>query len=68
MKISFDLYRVGRYAYRGSKVWRLGVHLFRINPGGFLIFRIVFLRTREHTWYWQMCVEGLIEKEYTTQG
>ena len=46
---------VGRNAYKVSKVWKLGCHLFK--SGGYLTFRICFLRTKEATYYWEVSAQ-----------
>lgn len=43
---------VGRYAYRCSKFWRLGFHIF-VN-GGYLIFRLCYLRNKKGTYYFDL--------------
>lgn len=47
--------RVGRNAYKVSKVWKLGLHIF-IN-GEDLIFRICYLRNKNGTYYIQLSVK-----------
>lgn len=42
---------VGRNAYKVSKVWKLGFHLFEHN--GCKVFRICYLRTNNKTYYFQ---------------
>lgn len=42
---------VGRNAYRLSKVWKLGFHVF-LN-GDYFILRFCYLRTQKHTHYIQ---------------
>lgn len=46
---------VGAGAYKISKVWRLGFHLFK--NGSDLIFRICFFRSKRRTYYWQISKE-----------
>lgn len=41
----------GSEAYKASKVWGLGFHLF--ENGGYKVFRICYLRTKTTTFYWQ---------------
>ena len=40
---------VGNNAYRLSKVWKLGIHLFECDH--IKIFRVCYLRTNKHTYY-----------------
>lgn len=46
---------VGRNAYRVSKVWKLGFHVF-LN-GENLIARLCYLRTKRHTHYIQASIK-----------
>ena len=46
---------VCRYAYKVSKVWKLGIHAF-INDTDF-VFRICYLRTSKATYYWQFFIQ-----------
>jgi hypothetical protein len=55
MKIKFYKGRMGRKAYVGSKVWRLGFHIF-VN-GENLIFRLCYLRNKKGTHYVQLSVK-----------
>lgn len=54
-KIEFYRGRVGRKAYRISKVWKLGFHIF-LN-GEDLIFRICYLRNAKGTYYIQLSLK-----------
>lgn len=47
--------RVGRRAYRVSKVWRLGFHAF-LNGEDFVI-RLCYLRNRQGTHYIDMSIK-----------
>lgn len=51
---------VGRNAYKVSRVWKLGFHIF-VNAED-LIFRLCYLRTNISTHYCQLSVK--IRKEY----
>lgn len=42
--------KIGRDAWKVSKNWRLGFHLFDYIRGG-KTFRLVYLRTKKHTHY-----------------
>ena len=53
--IKFYKGRMGRKAYVGSKVWRLGFHIF-VN-GEYLIFRLCYLRNKKGTHYIQLSVK-----------
>lgn len=52
IKIERD--RVGKNAYKVSKVWKLGPHIF-FNDGD-IIFRFCYLRTKLHTFYIQLSI------------
>ena len=43
---------VGNNAYRMSKVWKLGIHLFECDYSK--IFRVCYLRTNKHTYYFDI--------------
>ena len=47
--------KVGRTAYKLSKIWKLGIHAF-MNDTDF-IFRIGDLRTAKATYYWQVLIK-----------
>ena len=47
--------KVGRTAYKLSKIWKLGIHAF-MNDTDF-IFRICYLRTAKATYYWQVLIK-----------
>lgn len=47
--------KVGRNAYKVSKVWKLGLHIF--GNGEDLIFRICYLRNKHGTHYVQLSVK-----------
>ena len=53
IKISKD--KVGRNAYKVSKVWKLGFHVF-VN-GEDLVFRICYLRNKRGTHYVQLTLK-----------
>lgn len=54
MKIKFQKGRVGSNAYKVSKVWKIGAHVF-MNGGDF-IARLCYLRTETCTHYIQVSV------------
>lgn len=53
--IKLEKDKVGRFAYKVSKVWKLGFHVF-IN-GENLIFRVCYLRNKRGTHYIQLSVK-----------
>lgn len=53
--IKFYKGRIGRTAYKVSKVWRLGFHIF-VN-GEHLIFRLCYLRNKNGTHYIQLSIK-----------
>jgi hypothetical protein len=53
--IKLNKSRAGRTAYKVSKVWKLGFHVF-VN-GEDLIFRICYLRNKKGTHYVQLSVK-----------
>lgn len=54
----------GRNAYKVSKVWKLGIHIFTTSTN--LIFRICYLRTKKRTYYWQFSIQ--VKKQYDCCG
>lgn len=53
--------KIGRDAYKLSRNWRLGVHLFDYIRGGKTL-RLVYLRTKKHTHYIDLIIKSLNER------